>query len=74
MIYAGIPARGVLEKIGGERFPASLIRYLFCSPKLDFSFRCLPSAGGLYDQLFRDFAEFNIIESKLRFIHGRNRN
>lgn len=33
--------------------------------------RCLPSAGGYYDQRTRDVIEFNIIENKLKEISAR---
>ena len=61
----------VLEHTGYLELPHSLQMYLFCSPKLDFSFRMLPSAGGLRDQRYRDFLEFSIIEGRLMNIQNR---
>lgn len=68
---AGLPTRGVLEKLGEDNLPPAIVKYFFCSPASDFSFRCLPAAGGLYDQRFRDYVEFGIIENKLREIAAR---
>jgi hypothetical protein len=63
-----------MSRIFGEtvtRLPDAIIKYLFCCPGLDFKFRCLPSAGGFYDQRYRDFVEFTIIESRIRNIQAR---
>lgn len=71
LIAHGATAASVMEHTGFRSIPPSIQKYLFCSPAMDFKFRCLPSAGGLYDQLYRDVAEFSIIESRLRDIQGR---
>ena len=55
----------------GRRLPSAIAKYFFCSPNGDFSFRCLPSAGGFYDQRYRDFVDFSIIEGRLRSIRHR---
>lgn len=68
---SGIQVPGILEKIEEPRLPSSLIKYLWCSPSLDFNFRCMPTAGGLHDQYYRDFLGFNIIETRLRNIKNR---
>ncbi len=62
---------GVLEKINLPFLPPAITKYLFCCPNLDFVFRCMPSKGGLYDQRYRDYIEFNIIEMRLREIRAR---
>ena len=76
----GIPVKGVLEKLeekgfirgrGERRLPQAILKYLFCSPKLDLSIRCLPSEGGFYDQRMRDYIDFLIIESKVTEILNR---
>lgn len=66
LLLAGIPILGILEKTGFAKFPSCITKYLFCSPTLDYTFRCLPSDGGLYDQQYRDFLEFTIIENCLK--------
>lgn len=73
LLCAGVPHKGVLEKIGSPRLPKAVVKYLFCSPNLDFNYRCLPSKGGLYDQHYRDYLEFTIIEARLRDINSRRR-
>lgn len=45
--------------------PRILRTYMFCSPGLDGKLRCLPSAGGYYDQNHVDMAWFRVIEKKL---------
>mgnify|MGYP001587686724 CR=1 FL=1 len=70
---SGIPVPGVLEKIESFRLPPSLIKYLWCCPALDFKFRAMPSSGGLVNQRYRDFLEFNIIETRIRNIEARER-
>lgn len=51
--------------------PRILETYLFCCPNLDFKFRCLPRAGGYYDQTHSDMLRFRIIEKRLREIYKR---
>lgn len=78
MIAQGIPIPGVLQQLS-ETFgkiatlPRAIVKYLWCSPSFDLTLRCLPAAGGLYAQRYRDFVEFNIIENRLRNISGRRR-
>ena len=62
----GIPVAGILKQTKLPRLPASLAKYFFCSPVLDEPYKCLPSAGGYYDQRHRDTIEFRIIETRLR--------
>lgn len=73
LIAGGIPIQGVLERLKMPRLPDALVNYFFCSPNMDFTFRCLPSSGGLRNQRYRDFIEFNIIENRLRDIQSRKR-
>ena len=66
----GIP---LLDKDGqplGE-VPNILMVYLFCSPSLDLTFRCLPRAGGYYDQYYVDMMYFGIIENRIREVRNR---
>ena len=66
LILSGISLAGVAERLGGSQIPQAILKYFFCSPNVDFSFRCLPSSGGMYSQRYRDILEFNIIEHKIR--------
>lgn len=56
MLKAGFPA---------EDIPRILETYLFCSPSLDGNFRCLPKAGGYYDQDHIDMLGFKVIEERI---------
>lgn len=71
MLSQGCAVESVLERTGFRSVPASIQKYLFCSPSMDFKFRCMPSAGGLYDQRYRDYIDFLIIEARLRLIKKR---
>ena len=71
MFAAGIPPKGIVEKLKLQAFPGAIVKYLFCSPNFDFNFRCLPSQGGVYGQRWRDFVEFSVIDGKLRNILAR---
>ena len=51
--------------------PKILETYLFCSPAMDGNFRCLPKAGGYYDQDVSDMLFFKIIEERVRNIRKR---
>jgi len=51
--------------IATYNLPPILKTYLFCCPTLDCNLRCLPRAGGYYDQYFYDMLCFNIIEQKI---------
>jgi len=44
---------------------------MFCCPTLDGAFRCLPKAGGYYDQDYVDMAFFRIIDRRLNEIRKR---
>ena len=70
LLLAGISAQGVVEKIG-RRLPPSVVKYFFCSPDADLALRCLPSAGGMYQQRLRDIVEFTIIENRIRSVQKR---
>lgn len=63
----------ILRKNGFQSIPRSVFKYFFCSPNLDFIFRCMPSAGGLYSQRYRDYIEFNIIENRIRDVQSREK-
>lgn len=71
---AGFPIEGVKEelkkKFGSSRLPFSVVKYFFCVG--GDSFRCLPTAGGFYDQRYRDFVDFQIIENRLAEIRARS--
>lgn len=73
MISAGIPTEGIKielkKKFGSTRLPSSVVKYFFCMG--GDQFRCLPTAGGLYDQRYRDFMDFQIIENRLAEIKSR---
>ena len=74
LLAQGSTIGSVLDRLGENRLPQAIIKYLFCCPNLDFNFRCLPSAGGFYDQRYRDFVEFAIIEARIRSIKSRRPN
>jgi hypothetical protein len=52
----------LLSGMAIEDVPRILKTYLFCCPGLDGRFRCLPKAGGYYDQDYADLLGFEIIE------------
>ena len=54
-----------------ENCPRILETYLFCCPALDGNFRCLPKAGGFYDQDYADILGFRLIEQRLAQIASR---
>lgn len=56
-----------------DEIPRILQTYLFCSPKLDLELRCLPRAGGYYDQYLVDMIKFNLIEGRLKEILNRRK-
>ena len=62
----------MLERTGYPAIPRSIRLYLSCCPNLDFNLRMLPSNGGYYDQRYRDFLEFGIIEQRIRDIRRRH--
>lgn len=45
--------------------PRILQTYLFCCPGLDGNLRCLPKAGGYYDQDYTDMVFFSLIEQRI---------
>jgi len=49
-----------------EPFPRILETYLFCK-----EFRCLPHAGGYYDQNYSDMLYFKLIEGRVGEIRRR---
>lgn len=57
-----------------ENPPRILETYLFCCPNLDSNLRCLPKAGGYYDQDYVDMKWFMLIESRIREIRARKKN
>lgn len=63
----------LLKNFGSPVIPHSIVKYLWCSPSMDFKFRFLPTDGGYYDQRYRDLVEFSIIEKRLRDVVRRNR-
>ena len=71
LLAQGATVTSVLEHLRTKRLPSAIARYFWCSPNLDFNFRTLPSAGGYYDQRYRDMVEFAIIENQLRDIMRR---
>ena len=66
----GIPLH---DKDGNPLFeiPRILEVYLFCSPRMDLSFRCMPKIGGYWEQDYIDIVRFTIIESKIREVMKR---
>lgn len=64
-MLSDIPVASILDKIGWQRLPAVLETYLFCCPSLDTKLRCLPRAGGYYDQYAVDMKWFRIIENQI---------
>lgn len=59
---AGLPVKDI---------PRILETYLFCCPALDGKFRCLPKAGGYYDQDYEDMLWFRVIEQRVNEIRRR---
>lgn len=72
LLAHGSNIASVLLHTNSTQLPDAIVKYLFCCPSMDFNLRCLPSAGGFYEQRHRDFIEFAIIESRLRNIKSRN--
>jgi len=54
-----------------ENLPRILRTYLFCCPALDGNLRCLPRAGGYYDQDHVDMLGFKVIEDRVNNIRQR---
>ena len=52
--------------------PRAIETYLFCCPAMDGNFRCLPRAGGMYDQDISDIIVFRVIEEKIAEIRKRH--
>ena len=59
--------------IAVENIPRALRTYLFCCPQLDGQFRCLPRAGGYYDQDYVDLLYINLIEQRVTEIRARKK-
>ena len=48
-----------------DAIPRPLKTYLFCCPTMDANLRCMPKAGGYYDQDYIDVVWFRVIENKI---------
>lgn len=66
-----IAVEQLMEGMSVSNPPKILETYLFCSPAMDGNFRCLPKAGGYYDQDVSDLQFFKIIEERIRDIRKR---
>lgn len=56
-----------LAALGHANDPPRILKtYLFCA-----TFKCLPKAGGYYDQDYTDMQGFMLIEERLSNIRGR---
>jgi len=62
-LIKGLPAGNVSRE---------LRLYMFCSPTMDGVMRCLPRAGGYYDQYYSDILRFKIIEHRIAEIQKRD--
>lgn len=45
--------------------------YLQICPNMDLNYRCLPKAGGWYDQYYEDVTWFGVIEDRIKQIMVR---
>lgn len=63
---AGIP-------LATKEMPEVIKLYLFCSPKLDLSYRCLPRAGGVFEQDWQIIQDFKMIEQRIIEILNRTK-
>ena len=66
LLLSGMSTKTICDILKIEELPRPLIVYLFCSPKLDLTLRCLPRAGGALDQDYQDIIDFQIIEKRIR--------
>lgn len=57
-----------------QEVPRPLRTYLFCCPTFDANLRCLPRAGGYYDQDNIDMMWFTVIENRISEIQKRESN
>lgn len=71
LLANGSTATSVCGHLGTRSLPNAILKYLLCSPNLDLSYRMLPTAGGLYNQRYRDMVEFSIIEARIRDVNRR---
>ena len=59
------------QSVAMSNIPPKVKLYMFCSPALDLTFRCLPRQGGLYEQDYVDIKYFELIEQRIREILAR---
>ncbi len=63
----------LVKGIAVGNIPRALRTYLFCCPRLDGQLRCLPRAGGYYDQDYCDLLAFNLIGQRIAENNARNK-